>query len=188
MGKGKNQDTCQSVSNADSFSHYIGPLDDRQYVAFGPEYGQAPFNYVENMPHDGWRQFLPFVIQLWKSGTASVGTEGVTAWFRPNPATGAICSDGGTTGNTANQLQLEYKPSEITQDKIFYTALLGSDADVTVFIGGKSITGEWTTKPYAGIGMYHGSVDVNGANGNVIVQITRNGNTVMETSGKGAIR
>ncbi|KAJ8112809.1 hypothetical protein OPT61_g4911 [Boeremia exigua] len=165
--------------------HYIGPLDDRQYVAFGPEFGKSPYNYVENMPHDGWRQFLPFVIDLWKTGTATVGTEGVTAWFRPNPA--RACSDGGTTGNTATQLLLEYPPAEIAQDKIFYSALLGSDADVTVFVGGRSIPGTWTSKPYANIGMYHGSVDMDGANGNVVVRITRNGNTVMQTSGKGTI-
>jgi hypothetical protein len=34
-------------------SHYIGPLDDRQYSPFVT--GKAPFNYAKDMPHDGWR-------------------------------------------------------------------------------------------------------------------------------------
>ncbi|KAF1968609.1 hypothetical protein BU23DRAFT_583137 [Bimuria novae-zelandiae CBS 107.79] len=145
-------------------SHYIGPLDDRQYVAFGPDFGKAPYNYT---------------------GMATVATEGVTAWFHPNPAT--ACSDGGTTGNTASHLQLEFQPAEIVQDKVFYSALMGSDATVTVYIGGKSIAGDWSAKPYGGVGVYHGSVQTNGAEGNVVVRITRGGSTVMETSGKGAI-
>ncbi|KAF2437531.1 carbohydrate-binding module family 24 protein, partial [Karstenula rhodostoma CBS 690.94] len=161
-----------------------GERQDLRYP-FGPEYGKAPYNYVKNMPHDGWRQFLPFVIELWKTGTATVETEGITAWFRPNPAT--ACSDGGTTGNTATQLQLEFQPQEIVQDKVFYSALLGSDATVTVFIGGRSIPGDWSNKPYGNVGVFHGSVNTGGAGGNVIVRITRGGSTVMETSGKGAI-
>ncbi|KAK1971059.1 hypothetical protein LY78DRAFT_699556 [Colletotrichum sublineola] len=32
-------------------SHYIGPLDNNQYEAFSV--GDAPFNYVKGMPHDG---------------------------------------------------------------------------------------------------------------------------------------
>ena len=34
-------------------SHYIGGLDSTQYEAF--ETGKAPYNYLETMPHDGWR-------------------------------------------------------------------------------------------------------------------------------------
>jgi|TARA_R110002003_G_scaffold279_12_gene18112 hypothetical protein len=51
-------------------SHYIGPLDSRQYSAFTT--GRAPYNYVENMPHDGWRTLLPFLISMYKTGTASI--------------------------------------------------------------------------------------------------------------------
>lgn len=55
-------------------SHYIGPLDDTQYAAF--DTGEAPFNYVENMDHSGWRNFLPYIIELWKTGSSTVTQEG----------------------------------------------------------------------------------------------------------------
>src|SRR4051812_9032518 len=96
-------------------SHYIGPLDPTQYSAF--DIGHAPFNYVANMPHDGWRQLLPvsgseirnahasctqvylqFFISLYKTGKMSVTSEGVVGWYRLHPATS--CTNGGTTGNT----------------------------------------------------------------------------------------
>ncbi|KAK3388416.1 putative alpha-1,3-glucanase [Sordaria brevicollis] len=111
-------------------SHYIGPLDNKQYEAFDMNHGRAPFNYVKNMPHDGWRAFLPFVISLFKTGTASFRQEGITAWYRPNP--NGACNNGGTTGNTATQLQYEYPPEAITKDRIFYSALLGNATGVKV--------------------------------------------------------
>jgi hypothetical protein len=63
--------------------------------------------------------------------------EGVVGWYCLNP-TGA-CNDGSTTGNTASQLQYEFWPAEVVQDKIFYSALLTSMATVTVTVGGMSI-------------------------------------------------
>lgn len=32
-------------------SHYIGPLNDKAYIAFTT--GKVPYNYVRGMPHDG---------------------------------------------------------------------------------------------------------------------------------------
>jgi hypothetical protein len=49
--------------------------------------GKAPFNYATNMPHDGWRLFLPFVIDTYKLGTATITQEGVVAWYRLSEAT-----------------------------------------------------------------------------------------------------
>ncbi|KAF4218597.1 hypothetical protein CNMCM5878_006701 [Aspergillus fumigatiaffinis] len=40
--------------------HYIGPLHEGRYELFRT--GKAPFNYAENMPHDGWQTALPFII------------------------------------------------------------------------------------------------------------------------------
>ena len=57
-------------------SHYIGPLHDNEYAALGDDRGKAPFNYVENMPHDGWRQFLPYIIDTYKNNISTV-TEGI---------------------------------------------------------------------------------------------------------------
>ncbi|KAK1778937.1 mutanase [Copromyces sp. CBS 386.78] len=142
-------------------SHYIGPLDDKQYEAFDSTHGRAPFNYVKNMAHDGWRAFLPFVISLFKTGTASFNKEGITAWYRLNP--NYACNNGGTTGNTANQLQYEFLPEAILKNRIFYTALLGSSANV------------------GGVGLYHGSVPIpSGVTGSVVIKLLR-GSTVLAT-------
>jgi hypothetical protein len=155
-------------------SHYIGPLHDDEYAAFS--IGKAPYNYALDMPHDGWRLFLPYLIDTYKNNISSITQEGVVAWYRVNPTTSA-CSNGGTTGNTASQLQIEYEPTAIVQDRIFYSALLTSAADVTVSIGGVSQQGTWTNVPYGDIGIYHGSVPFNGE-GAVTVTISRSGTTV----------
>ncbi|KAL3476673.1 glycosyl hydrolase family 71-domain-containing protein [Aspergillus californicus] len=97
-------------------SHYIGPLDDRQYEPF--DIGRAPFNYVS----------------MYKSETASITEECLVAWYRVNK--NGACSDGGTTGNTANQLQFEYSANAMMEDRVFYDVLLTSNAQVQVSIGG----------------------------------------------------
>jgi hypothetical protein len=160
-------------------SHYIGPLDERQYVAF--DIGKAPFNYVSGMPHDGWREFLPYLISLYKTGTASVTREGLVSWYRLNP--NGACGDGGTTGNTAYQLQLEFSPNVMMEDRIFYSALLSSPAQVTVSINGAGRPGTWDQTPYGGVGLYHGSVAIRGATGPVIVSISRNGEHIATVNG-----
>ncbi|KAL3428483.1 mutanase [Phlyctema vagabunda] len=159
-------------------SHYIGPLDDRQYEAFA----SAPYNYATNMPHDGWRLFLPYVIDTYKSGKGSITREGLVSWYRLNRGT---CSNGGTTGNTASQLQLEFDPSQVVQDKIFYSALLTKTASVRVTIGGFVITPSqpWENTPIDGIGIYHGSVATGGRAGTVIVEVYRSGQTVALMTG-----
>lgn len=92
------------------------------------------------MPHDGWRLNLPFLIDLYTEGTATVTEENVVTWYRLSP--GTAC-DSGTTGNTANQLQMEFAPSQIVQDRVFYSALLVEPATVTVSIGGVVQEGSW---------------------------------------------
>lgn len=160
-------------------SHYIGPLHDSEYVAFN--IGKAPYNYALNMPHDGWRLFLPYVIDTYKNGIASITQEGLVSWYRLSPA--QACDTGGTTGNTASQLQLEYDPSVLMQDKIFYSALLASAADVTVSIGGVIQKGTWENIPSGGIGIYHGSVPMGGHTGEVVITISRSGSTIASVSG-----
>ncbi|KAK8085672.1 hypothetical protein PG997_006943 [Apiospora hydei] len=136
-------------------SHYIGPLyvDGDDYEAF--TVGKAPFNYAADMPHDGWRLFLPFVIDLYKNRKATIENEGLSVWYRPSPA--AACGDGWTVGNTASQLLLEFPPAEVAQDKIFFSALLAAHQSVTVTVGGVQVAAEWTSQPAYGSGMYHGS-------------------------------
>lgn len=67
-------------------SHYIGPLDSSEFGPF--TVGEAPFNYAENMPHDGWREFLSFLIDTYKNGRSSINEEklviqlGSGLWYR----------------------------------------------------------------------------------------------------------
>jgi hypothetical protein len=160
-------------------SHYIGPLDDRQYEAF--DIGRAPFIYVEDMPHDGWRETLPYYISMYKTGKATVTEERLVTWYRVNK--NGVCSDGGTTGNTANQLQFEYTADEIMEDRVFYDVLLTSDAQVTVSIGGVAQIGTWDQEPYGGVGVYHGSVAMGDASGEVVVTVQRDGETIATVTG-----
>ncbi|KAL4947908.1 glycosyl hydrolase family 71-domain-containing protein [Aspergillus filifer] len=160
-------------------SHYIGPLYEDAYEA-PMTIGKAPINYVQGMPHDGWRKFLPWVVDYYKNGISTITQEGLVGWYRTSP--GRACGTGDTTGNTASQLQIEFQPYELMEDKVFFTALLASDATVTVSIGGASQTGSWTWKPDGGIGLYHGSVPFNG-DGDVVITLSRGGSTIAQISG-----
>ncbi|KAK7991908.1 hypothetical protein PG996_013079 [Apiospora saccharicola] len=162
-------------------SHYIGPLDSAQYGLFGPDAGNAPYNYVKNMPHDGWRTFLPYIIQKYKTGSASIGKEGLVTWFRPQPK--QACQTGGTNGNAPGAQHFE--PYDVVQDKIFFSALLNSAADVKVTVGGVDVQAKWRNAP--GSGIYHGSVDYNGNRGAVVVTVSRNGGQVAQVSGQSII-
>jgi hypothetical protein len=161
-------------------SHYIGPIRNDGVLDVMTK-GKAPYNFVANMPHDGWRKHLPFVIDMYVQNLTYFTQESMVYWYRPNPAT--ACSDGSTTGNTASQLEIEFPASQVMQDRIFYSVLLNSDAQVLVSIGGTTQTGTWTQMPDAGIGLYHGSVPFNGQTGVVTVQVIRNGNTIMTSTG-----
>ncbi|KAF7137072.1 hypothetical protein CNMCM5793_006960 [Aspergillus hiratsukae] len=169
-------------------SHYIGPivdshssLADTLYTAFTT--GEAPYNYAEAFSHDGWRAFLPFVIDMYKNNETLVEQEGISAWYRLNAA-GACANDGNTTGNTASQLQLEYWPYQIPQNKIFFSALLASPAEISVTIGGTSLAADWVHTPSNGVGLYHGSVSYSGYSGQVMFTVTRSGSTVVSLDGE----
>ncbi|GIJ86888.1 hypothetical protein Asppvi_005786 [Aspergillus pseudoviridinutans] len=161
-------------------SHYIGPLHDEAYDAF--DVGNAPFNFAKNMPHDGWRLFLPFLIDMYKHGQGLVTQEGLQVWYRLTP--GNACASGNTSGNTAQQLQIEFPPAQVMQDKVFFSALLTSPADVTVTIGGVAVPASWSKSPSKNVGIYHGSVAYNGLRGKVVVTISRNGQTIAQVDGE----
>ncbi|PKX88853.1 uncharacterized protein P174DRAFT_464602 [Aspergillus novofumigatus IBT 16806] len=140
-------------------SHYISPLDDCQYEAF--DIGRAPFNYIKDMPHNGWRETLPYYISMYKSGTATVTEERLVAWYQVNK--NGACSDGGTTSNTANQL-------------VFYDVLLTSNAQVQVSISGVVQAGGWDQEP-------HGALVFTTAAGQVVVMVKRGGATIATIMG-----
>jgi hypothetical protein len=148
-------------------SHYIGPLNDKAYVAF--DIGQAPYNYVKGYPHDAWRMLLPFAIDTYKTGHATITKEVLVSWYRLTPA--AACGTGGTTGNTAAQVQQELPPGDLAQDKIFISAVLGSPAILRVSVGGLTGIVKWDDVPYGNIGMYHGSYAYKGRTGGVTVEL-----------------
>lgn len=161
-------------------SHYIGPLLDKAMEAF--EIGQAPFNYVTDMPHDGWRDTLPYWIDMYKKGSAEVTQESIIAWYRLAPA--AACGSGGTSGNTASQLQIEFPPAEIAQDRIFFSAVLGSFSGAVVSIGGDAHTVGWSSVPGDDVGVYYGSVAFDGRTGPVTVSLMRDNVIIATIEGK----
>ncbi|CAG8350820.1 unnamed protein product [Penicillium salamii] len=161
-------------------SHYIGPLYDKAMEAF--EIGQAPFNYVTDMPHDGWRTTLPYWIDMYKTGSAEVTQESITAWYRLAPA--AACGSGGTSGNTASQLQIEFPPAEMAQDRVFFSAVLGSFSGAVVSIGGDAQTVGWSSVPGDDVGAYHGSVAFGGRTGPVTVSLMRDNVVIATVEGK----
>ena len=127
------------------------------------------------------------------------------AWYRTT-LTGS-CDSGGTVGNTASQYEIhfskfdiapnilqlltshacrfliEFEPHLVSQEKVFFAALLGSAATVNVVIGGVSLGGVFDKVPAGGVGVYRGSVLIGGRTGAVSVQITRNGAAIATMTG-----
>lgn len=68
------------------------------------------------------------------------------------------------------------------QDKIFFSALLGSHADVSVTVGGTTLSAAWLWVPDDGIGVYHGSAEFGSATGDVVITVSRSGSTVATLS------
>jgi hypothetical protein len=142
-------------------SHYIGPIHENAMAAF--DIGKAPYNYVLDYPHDAWRDLLPFLIDLYKTGSASMGGDIATFWYRPNPV--SSCSPGGTTLNTASQLQIEFEPADGLEDRVFVMALF-ADGNAAVSVNDQYV--KWDSKPYnddsgdgdVGAAIWFGSVPV----------------------------
>ncbi|KAL4959282.1 glycoside hydrolase family 71 protein [Aspergillus stella-maris] len=163
-------------------SHYIGPV---RHNATGVIAEGAPLDYVDGMPHDGWRDVLPFVIQRYKKGKNSVPEieeENLSVWYRLSP--GNACGTGKTTGNSPSSDQTLMKPADVLEDKVFYSALLDSNADVRVSIGGQNRSAEWTGRPDGGKGVYHGSVPFGDRTGEVVVTLSRDGEFLAQMKGR----
>ncbi|KAK6597500.1 alpha-glucanase [Botrytis cinerea] len=137
---------CGSIGGYKS-GHYIGPNRAKAWSLFDSSYGKAQYNYADGFPHDGWRQFLPYVIDIYKTGAATITEE-----------------------------------AEIVQNKIFFTALLGSTATVKATVGGVDQAATWTRIPDGNVGLYHGNVTYKGI-GPVIVTVLRDGTRVAKVSG-----
>ena len=158
-------------------SHYIGPTFGSEVVMEHPD---TPYDYTKRMEHTGWLKTLPFWIDMYKTGTATVNKEEVVAWYTRN--TGFECDLANTTINTATHLQLEYSPQYLG-NFIFYDAILGSDAQVEVIIGGETSYEKFSSIPHGGVGIYHGKAYIGLRTGDVVVRITRKGSEVMRMTG-----
>ena len=160
--------------------HYVGPVRNKSLGLFTS--ARAPFNYVEGMPHEGWLKLLPFYIERYKTGAAAVKEEALVAYYRPNPA--AACESGGTTGNNRAFGQVELAPHQLVEDRVFFTALLETAAEVSVSIGGEEQKGTFTRTPAdGGAGVYEGSVEFRGNSGEVVVTLLRDGKVVATAEG-----
>ncbi|KAF6821974.1 glycosyl hydrolase family 71 protein [Colletotrichum plurivorum] len=162
-------------------SHHIGPVRDNALEAF--EVGLAPFNYALDHPHDAWRMLLPFLVDTYKAGgkPAPIAEENLVTWYRASPA--LACADNGTVGNAESQSQTLLAVDQVVQDRIFFSALLTSDAEVTVSVNGKETKAKWTAAPEGGKGVYHGSVPYQGG-GDVVVSMVKYGVEIAKIKGK----
>ena len=123
--------TIRGSKNFRNLTTISGPLHEEEYPSvFDSTHGNGPYNFANDMTHDAWRQTLPYVIDTFKNGIATVEQEVLTAWYRLTSKDNGACSDGDTTGNTASQLQIEFYPTDVVQDKIFYSALLAEVGSV----------------------------------------------------------
>ncbi|KAL3490249.1 glycosyl hydrolase family 71-domain-containing protein [Aspergillus germanicus] len=167
-------------------SHYIGPLVEGAISILGD--AGAPFDYVRDMPHDGWRVMLPYLIAQFKANSEEERTEVeieeevLSVWYRLSHA--EACRDGKTTGNSESQHQTLMDPGEVLEDKVFYSALLEAGADVRVSIGGDNQSVEWTDVPSSGRGVYHGSVAMGQRTGEVVVTLEREGAFLAQMKGR----
>ncbi|KAK2033985.1 hypothetical protein LX32DRAFT_724698 [Colletotrichum zoysiae] len=165
-------------------SHYIGPVREHAMGAF--KVGKAPFNYG-TLPHDGWRDILPFAIDMYKNNVSSVDFEQAVARYKLAPASAgtAICDRNGTVANTTSQLQVEYLPDEVMGDKIFFIAILNKKSTVECIVGGQSLEGRLYQGPEDdGPGMYLGDCSPRNYEGAVEGRITRPGDLTIQLTGE----
>lgn len=164
-------------------SHYVGPIYDAG-IPSGDGTNAHP--YVDNMPHEAWRQLLPFYINQYKTGSTQVADEKLVYWYRLTPAANGDAD--GVTGNNCpspiNKYPSDstcYPPGEIEQDKIFFTALVKeAPATVTVKVGDSPVTSYPVTSP----GVFHASQDFAGQTGFVTFQLTRGDQVVLTGDGQ----
>ncbi|KAL9597636.1 MAG: hypothetical protein Q9219_005019 [cf. Caloplaca sp. 3 TL-2023] len=147
-------------------SHYIGPITAASGIPDGAH------KYIDNMPHDHWRDLLPYYIEAYKSGgSPAVTADTVQVWYRLSPA--AAGSNGGTVGNAPWEPPAD--ANSVVQDTVFFTALVREPSTVSVQIG----SNQADTFQASSSGLFHASTPFNGRTGEVTVTITRNGQAVI---------
>ncbi|KAF5015138.1 hypothetical protein F66182_13630, partial [Fusarium sp. NRRL 66182] len=112
------------------------------------------------MPHESFRDFLPYYIATFKGNTFDISRDQMQYWYRLAPA--AAGSECGVYGNDPDQGQTAVDVNSVVQDKI------GSNAAVS----------------YDGVaGINHWNQDFNGQTGAVTFSVVRDGATVKSGTG-----
>jgi len=138
-------------------SHYIGPIDGA--LPDGSE------KWVNGFDHQGWLAMTAYYIQAYKSGSyPSVQKDQVTFWYR-------------THSKDARRDDVVAPPDnhDWAEDTIVVHALLTSDAQITVQNAGQTTT----LNGSAGKNTWQ----VNFGEGNVVVALVRNGQTLASKQG-----
>ncbi|PLB43141.1 mutanase [Aspergillus steynii IBT 23096] len=170
-------------------THYIGPI-------YEPGIPDGAARYVQNHPHDAWRELLPYYIDSYRRNlmnphsqlrAASPGfynpkypmsfTDKIVYWYRLNPSTAG--SSEGTTGNNPAAGQRVLPPGQISQDRVFFSTFITQPSDVYAQIGGESPTFFRVKSP----GINHFSVPFYGQRGPVRFGIMRNHQEVATATG-----
>jgi glucan endo-1,3-alpha-glucosidase len=155
-------------------SHYVGPIVDSGIPQDETVNADAR-PYVEGMPHDDWRNLLPYYISRFKNNGIEplVTNETVQYWYRLTSAT-AGSYDGVTGGNGPT-----YDPAAVMQDKVFFTALVNAPSTISLQIG------DYTPSKFeiARAGINHFSQLFNGQTGNVTLSVERDGQRVLDNTG-----
>jgi glucan endo-1,3-alpha-glucosidase len=136
--------------------------------------------YVDGLPHDSWRDFLPYYIAKYKGSSFTISRDQMQYWYRLSAASaGSTC---GVVGNNAEQGQTQLSPNAVLEDGIFFSALLMSAAEVRVQIGNGPVV---VKSGVAGIN--HWSIPFNGQIGTPYFSVWRSGKLVKGANG-GAIK
>lgn len=117
-------------------SHYIGPLS-------SPHYDDGASKWVNDMPHDGFRDLAKPYIAAYKAGAKSVDPyieeDQIVYWYRPTPSDVECDSTDNTMGagtNTSgNYFHGKPNGSGDMQDTVFVVTLLTDDASLSVTSG-----------------------------------------------------
>lgn len=117
-------------------SHYIAPLSSQHE-------DDGASKWVNDMPHDGWRDLAKPFIAAYKAGSKSVNEyikeDKIVYWYRPTPRTVNCDSTDNTmkAGNNDSGNYFNGKPNgwEDMQDSVFVVSLLKSAGSIEVTSG-----------------------------------------------------
>lgn len=154
-------------------SHYIGPLHpENPGVYAGPPTDGAK-SWVENMPHDGWRDISQAYISAYKSGasTPTVTKDEIVYYYRLMPKDTTCSSD--ATGPPTGR--------DYVEDNVYAVTMLTTPGTLTITSGNK--TPVQYSAP-AGVKIWSAPMGI----GSQTFKLDRNGATVLSGTGSQQIQ